>query len=128
MNVPLWVANGVFYVPCTLGGKAERRVLAVIDSGSSITAVRRDICASIEPDYAGVGYTTCIHGSHSGIELTMYHADITIGQKTERILVHELGRIVDGDGNAVDAILGRNVLEGYCTTLDWPQLRGSLVA
>ena len=128
MNVSLGVANGVFYVPCALRGKAERRMLAVIDSGSSITAARQDICSSIEPECAGDGHVACIHGSHSGIEPAKYRAYITMGQKTGRILVYELGKTVDAEGSEVDAMLGRNVLEGHCVTLDWLRMRGSLGA
>ncbi|MDD9813904.1 MAG: hypothetical protein OXU37_06530 [Thaumarchaeota archaeon] len=103
-------------------------MLAVIDSGSSITAARQDICSSIEPECAGDGHVTCIHGSHSGIEPAKYHAYITMGQKTGRILVYELGKIVDAEGSGAGAMLGRNVLEGHCVTLDRLRMRGSLGA
>jgi len=52
---------------------------------------------------------------------------MVIGERARCLVIHELGRLEE-DGDVIDAILGRDVLEDYPVMLDWPRMSGSLGA
>jgi len=116
-----------FYVPCVLRGKAGWSLLALLDTGSSVTAVRGDICRRAGLTYMGELPTSCVHGSHASIPTRTYSGLIVLGNRTEHVAIYEMGRIID-HGIPIDAILGLDVLEGCRAGLDWPRANGSLEA
>jgi len=69
----------------------------------------------------------CIHGAHAGTPVKRYLGTMVIGERARCLVIHELGRLEE-DGDVIDAILGRDVLEDYPVMLDWPRMSGSLGA
>lgn len=54
-----------------------------------------------------------------------YFGTIILGDSARSLVLHDLVRLEE-DGDPIDAILGRDVLENYRVTLDWLRLDGSL--
>jgi len=52
---------------------------------------------------------------------------MVIGERAGCPVIHELGGL-EGDGDVIDAMLGRDVLEDYPVMLGWPRMSGSLGA
>lgn len=48
-----------------------------------------------------------------------------LGKRERRLMIYELDNIVE-DGNAIDAILGLDKLEGCRMELDWVRMEGAL--
>jgi len=47
------------------------------------------------------------------------------GGRERRLVIYELGNVEEG-GNAIDAILGLDMLEGCRMELDWVRMEGTL--
>lgn len=124
-NLQLTALNSRFYAPCTAHGEKIRNLHAMIDTGSNVTAVRSDICQDLSLLHAGTLPVGCVHGAHADMMVQRYFCTITLGKKDRRIIVYELEKLVEG-GNAIDAILGLNMLEGCRMTLDWERMEGTL--
>jgi len=127
MGTRLSARGNRFCVPCTLHGKADWRLLALVDTGSSVTAVRGDICRGVGLTYVGGLPTTCVHGSHASMPTRAHGGSLAIGKVAKRLAVHGLGETWD-QGVPVDAILGLDMLEGCHATLDWTRMAGVLSA
>lgn len=56
-----------------------------------------------------------------------YPGTTILGDRARSLVMYELVRIEE-DGDVIDAILGRDVLENYRVTLDWLRMDGSLAA
>lgn len=120
--------DGKFYASCVASGKGGMKELhALIDTGASVTAVRGDICQGLSLRHAGSRPVTCVHGEHAGMMVQRYFCTMGLGERTRRLIVYELGRLEEG-GNAVDAILGIDMLGGCRMTLDWARMEGVLEA
>jgi len=127
MKVRLAAMGNRFYAPCVLRGRADLRLFALLDTGSSVTAVRGDICRRVGLTYTGELPTSCVHGSHASVLTRTYSGSIIIGERIEHVAIYEMGRTLD-HGVPIDAILGLDVLEACRAGLDWPRMRGSLEA
>jgi len=124
-GIRLAVSGNRFYIPCAVRGRGEVRLHALVDTGASVTAVRGDICRSLGLRYLGTRAVTCVHGAHADTPVKRYLGTLVIGERARYLVIHELGRLEE-DGDVIDAILGRDVLEDYLVTLDWPCMSGSL--
>lgn len=124
-SVRLESLNGRFYSMCTVHGNGERRLLALVDPGSTVTMVRGDICANLGLKNARERIVSCVHASHADVVVQKRFCTMTLGAKSRHIAVFELGWINEG-GRHLEAILGLDMLEVCRVTLDWRRMEGIL--
>jgi len=124
-SVRLAAVGNKFFAPFTVGDEYSLSLHALVDTGSTVTAVRGDICRALSLSSAGERPVTCIHESHADEMLQRYFCTIDLGGRARRTVVYELGRR-GGDGKAIDAILGLDMLEDCRMALDWVRMEGAL--
>jgi len=97
----------------------------IFETGATVTMVRGDICHNLSLVRFGRRPVTCVHGSHADAVVQRYLCAIDLGGRERRLVIYELGNVEEG-GNAIDAILGLDMLEGCRMELDWVRMEGVL--
>jgi len=124
-NVRLEAAGSKFFAPCIVKEGYNLGLKALVDTGATVTMVRGDICHNLSLVRFGRRPVTCVHGSHADAVVQRYLCAIDLGGRERRLVIYELGNVEEG-GNAIDAILGLDMLEGCRMELDWVRMEGVL--
>ncbi len=94
-------------------GLSSAPILAIVDTGSDITAIPQDYLIQVEAPVIGGGYLSSSWGDRQRIKI--YEIDLHIGGKTFYSI--EVAAASSGD----EILLGRNVLNKLRLELDGPK-------
>jgi len=87
--------------------------------------VRKDVCASLDLENAGVLVVACVHASHADVVTQRRFCALALGTVSRRLAAFELGWAGE-EGRHLEATLGLDMMDGCRLTPGWRRREGVL--
>ncbi len=117
----LTYAFGPFLSALRIGGEDYT---ALVDTGATVSFLVLDDCLKLGLKAEGGRNVTCIHGESR--EMPLFVGNVELAGKALTARVAGLSGPVRVPNGEVSVVLGRNILNQFKISLDWPNMTGQI--